>query len=88
MPTKRGRSSAAGEPVPEKEWGFKEWFFAGALLGVIYGLFRYPQVLGCLFLVVLVFGVILVYFYWTYIAVVLVAGTVAWLFWRSRGGTS
>lgn len=79
MPSQPRRSPPADEARPAKEWGFKEWFFAGCLLGIIYGLFRHPLALGCLFLIVLLFAVLVLYFYWTWIALAVVAVTAIWV---------
>jgi hypothetical protein len=75
------------ETQADIDWGFKEWFLLGAVAGLAYSLFRYPQVFGCLLLVILVFGVLIVYFYWTYVSLVIVGLGVAWLVGRRLSGT-
>ena len=57
----------------EDEWGFREYFLLGALLGFIYSLFRYPGTLGCIALVVLVLGAVLVFLYWKVVLIGLAA---------------
>lgn len=55
-------------PHHDDGWGFKEFFLLGVFVGFIYTLLRYPATWGCLFLVGSILIVLVIIFYWQWLA--------------------